>query len=97
MRAINQLHEVFARNLSNAIGAYLSVVFDCRLVSAEHLTYREFLQRLTENPYLVSCELVQAAAVAVLHLDLSLAFPVIDLLLGGGERGRPGGTDRADG
>jgi len=36
MRAINQLHEVFARNLSNAVGAYLGIAFDCRLVSAEH-------------------------------------------------------------
>jgi flagellar motor switch protein FliM len=87
MRAINQLHELFARNLSNAIGAYLSVVFECRLVSAEHLTYREFLQRLTENTYLASCDLVEASAVAVLHLDLSVAFPVIDLLLGGEGKG----------
>jgi flagellar motor switch protein FliM len=87
MRAINQLHEVFARNLSNAIGAYLSIAFDCRLVSAEHLTYREFLQRMPETTYVASCDLVQAAAVAILQLDLSVAFPVIDLLLGGEGKG----------
>jgi flagellar motor switch protein FliM len=87
MRAINQLHEVFARNLTNAVGAYLSIVFDCRLVSAEHLTYREFLQRLPEIAYLASCDLVPAAAQAVLQLDLAVAFPVIDLLLGGEGKG----------
>jgi len=87
MRAINQLHEVFARNLTNAVGAYLSIVFDCRLVSAEHLTYREFLQRLPEIAYLGSCDLVPAAAQAVLQLDLAVAFPVIDLLLGGAGKG----------
>jgi flagellar motor switch protein FliM len=87
MRAINQLHEVFARNLSNAIGAYLSIAFDCRLVSAEHLTYREFLQSLPETTYVASCDLVPADAVAVLQLDLAVAFPVIDLLLGGEGKG----------
>src|SRR5713101_9189297 len=52
MRAINQLHETFARNLSISIGGYLRIVFDCSLVSAEHLTYREFLQRIPEKTYL---------------------------------------------
>src|SRR5712671_6265527 len=61
MRAINQLHEVFARNLSNAVGAYLSIAFDC--------------------------DLVPVGAVAVLQLDLTVAFPVIDLLLGGEGKG----------
>jgi flagellar motor switch protein FliM len=87
MRAINQLHEVFARNLTNSVGAYLGIAFDCSLVSAEHLTYREFLQRLPETPYLASCDLLPVGAVAVLQLDLSVAFPVIDLLLGGGGKG----------
>jgi flagellar motor switch protein FliM len=87
MRAINQLHEVFARNLTNSVGAYLGIAFDCSLVSAEHLTYREFMQRLPETPYLASCDLLPAGAVAVLQLDLAVAFPVIDLLLGGGGKG----------
>jgi flagellar motor switch protein FliM len=87
MRAINQLHEIFARNLGNAIGAYLSIAFECRLVSAEHLTYREFLQRAPDGTYLASCDLVQASASAVLQLDLAVAFPVIDLLLGGEGKG----------
>ena len=87
MRAINQLHEVFARNLTASVGAYLGIAFDCSLVSAEHLTYREFLQRLPETPYLASCDLLPVGAVAVLQLDLSVAFPVIDLLLGGEGKG----------
>ena len=87
MRAINQLHEVFARNLTTSVGAYLGIAFDCSLVSAEHLTYREFLQRLPETPYLASCDLLPMGAVAVLQLDLSVAFPVIDLLLGGEGKG----------
>jgi len=83
LRAINQLHEGFARNLSTSIGGYLRIAFDCSLVSAEHLTYREFLQRLQEKAYIASCELVPFDALALLHLDLGIAFPLIDVLLGG--------------
>src|SRR5208337_4686668 len=83
LRAINQLHENFARNLSTAVGGFLRIVFDCSLVSAEHLTYREFLQRVPETTYLASCGLAPAGAVAVLQLDLTIAFPIIDVMLGG--------------
>jgi flagellar motor switch protein FliM len=83
LRAINQLHENFARNLTTAIGGYLRIVFDCGLVSAEHLTFREFLERVPEKTYLCSIDLVPADATAVLQLDLSIAFPTIDVMLGG--------------
>jgi flagellar motor switch protein FliM len=83
LRAINQLHETFARNLSTAIGGYLRIVFDVSLVSAEHLTYREFLQAVPEKTYLASCELAPVGATAVLQLDLGVAFPIIDVMLGG--------------
>jgi flagellar motor switch protein FliM len=83
LRAINQLHESFARSLTTAIGGYLRIVFDVSLVSAEHLTFREFLQRITEKTYLASCDLAPVEATAILQLDLSLAFPIIDVMLGG--------------
>jgi flagellar motor switch protein FliM len=83
LRAINQLHELFARNLTTSVGGFLRVVFDCGLVSAEHLTYREFLQRVPEKTYLASCDLAPFGAIAVLQLDLGIAFPLIDVMLGG--------------
>jgi flagellar motor switch protein FliM len=83
LRAINQLHELFARNLTTSIGGYLRIVFDCSLVSAENLTYREFLQRVPEKTYLASIDLAPVGAVALLQLDLAIAFPVIDVMLGG--------------
>jgi flagellar motor switch protein FliM len=83
LRAINQLHEIFARNLTTAIGGYLRIVFDCSLVSAEHLTFLEFLDRIPEKAYLASCELAPVGATALLHLDLTIVFPIIDVMLGG--------------
>jgi flagellar motor switch protein FliM len=70
---------------ANAQGyvAYLRIVFDCGLVSAEHLTYREFLQRVPEKTYLASCNLSPVDATAVLQLDLAICYPIIDVMLGG--------------
>jgi len=83
LQAITQLHESFARNLTHSLGAYLRVVFAATLVSAEHLSYREFLQRIPETTYLASCRLDPMGINAALQLDLKVAFPIIDLLLGG--------------
>ena len=63
--------------------AYLRILFDCGLVSAEHLTFREFLHSVPEKTYIASCDLLPIGAAAVLQLDLDIAFPIIDILLGG--------------
>jgi flagellar motor switch protein FliM len=77
-------HQVIAANLANIdTPGYLRIVFDCSLASAEHLTYREFLQRVPEKNYLASCELAPVGATAVLQLDLAICFPIIDVMLGG--------------
>jgi flagellar motor switch protein FliM len=83
VRSIGSLHEAFARNLGHSLGAYLRVVFDVNLVSVEQLSFAEFLQRIPETTYTASINLQPLAAVGGIQLDLSLAFPIIDLLLGG--------------
>jgi flagellar motor switch protein FliM len=83
LEAITLLHESFARNLTHSLGAYLRVPFAATLVSAEHLAYREFLQRIPETTYLASCRLDPMGAAGALQMDLKVAFPIMDLLLGG--------------
>src|SRR5580658_8206959 len=87
LAAITHLHEGFARSLTNALGTYLRVVFAAALVSAEHLTYREFTERLPETTYLADCKLEPMGVHGALQLDLKVAFPIIDLLLGGEGKG----------
>lgn len=89
LQAITLLHEGFARNLTHSLGAYLRVVFEATLVSAEHLTYREFVASIPETTYLASCRLDPTGVNAALQLDLKIAFPIIDLLLGGEGRSMP--------
>lgn len=92
VRAISNLHEGFARDLTNALGAYLRVVFEVNLVSVEQLTFREFLQRIPDLSYLATFQVKPMGASAALDLEPSLVFPIIDLLLGG--VGRMTGQDR---
>jgi flagellar motor switch protein FliM len=63
--------------------AYLRILFDCGLVSAEHLTFREFLHSVPEKTYIASIDLAPVGTTAVLQLDLAIAFPIIDIMLGG--------------
>ena len=83
LRSVSQLHELFARNLTHSLGAYLRLAFEVNLVSAEQLNYGEFLQRIPEVTYLVSISLRPMGVSAAIEIDLPLAFPVIDVLLGG--------------
>jgi flagellar motor switch protein FliM len=83
LRSVSQLHELFARNLTHSLGAYLRLAFEVNLVSAEQLNYGEFLQRIPEVTYLVSMSLRPMGVSAAIEIDLPLAFPIIDVLLGG--------------
>ena len=87
VRQVTQLHENLAPNLANSLGAYLRVAFQIRLVSVEQLSYDEFLGRLPEQTYFASTLLMPVEESAGIQLDLSLSFPMIDLLLGGPGQG----------
>jgi flagellar motor switch protein FliM len=83
LRALDLVHETFARGLSNSLSAYLRISVEVTLVSAEYLPYGDFLQRFPEGSYLASCKLTPLQATALIEIDSSLALPVVDLLLGG--------------
>ncbi len=87
MQAINRLHETVARNLSHSLAAYLRIQFAVALVSGQHISYGEFLHNIPEVTYLGSCKLSPVGATALLQLDLAVAFPLIDVLLGGEGKG----------
>lgn len=81
--AISALHETFARNLTNSIGAFLRIGFQAGLASAEHLSYREFISGVPERSYLGSVKLEPAGVSALIQMDMAIAFLLIDVLLGG--------------
>lgn len=83
LRAISMLNDLFARNLTHNLAAWLRCRFQVNLVSAEQIPFNEFLMRIPEISYVASVRLDPLGALSVLQLDLALAPPMIDLLLGG--------------
>src|ERR1035437_4409596 len=83
LRAISMLNDLFARNLTHNLAAWLRTRFQVNLVSAEQIPFHEFLLRIPEISYAASVRLEPLGALSVLQLDMSLAPPIIDLLLGG--------------
>ena len=83
LRAISMLNDLFARNLTHNLAAWPRTRFQVNLVSAEQIQFNEFLLRIPEISYVASVRLEPLGALSVLQLDLALAPPVIDLLLGG--------------
>ncbi|HVU47630.1 MAG TPA: FliM/FliN family flagellar motor switch protein [Terracidiphilus sp.] len=83
LRAISMLNDLFARNLTHNLAAWLRSRFQVNLVSAEQIQFNEFLLRIPEISYVASVRLEPLGALSVLQLDLGLAPPIIDLLLGG--------------
>ncbi len=83
LRAISMLNDLFARNLTHNLAAWLRTRFQVNLVSAEQIQFNEFLLRIPEISYVASVRLEPLGALSVMQLDLGLAPPIIDLLLGG--------------
>ncbi|HKV25748.1 MAG TPA: hypothetical protein VJN93_14235 [Candidatus Acidoferrum sp.] len=81
--ALTTLHESFARRISNSLGAHLRVGFEMTLVSVEQLTFRKFSARVPDLSYFGLMHVMPIDAHAVVQIDIALAFPMIDVVLGG--------------
>jgi flagellar motor switch protein FliM len=83
VRAIHLLHDIFVRNLVSSLSAYLRSYLTVNLVSVEQLSYAEFLEGLPSPTCMVSLGLRPYDGSGVLELNPSLAFPILEMLLGG--------------
>jgi flagellar motor switch protein FliM len=83
VRAIHMLHENFVRNLASSLAAYLRAYLTVNLISVEQLSYGEFLEGLPSPTCLVSTSLRPYDGNALLELNPSLIFPIIEIVLGG--------------
>ena len=87
LRAIEALHEVYARNLRAALSGVLRTVVDVKVTSVEQLTFMEFINSLP-NPTVftvLSCEPFEGSF--ILEMNPVIAFPIIERLLGSGKVG----------
>ena len=83
VRAIHLLHDTFVRNLVSSLSAYLRSYLTVNLVSVEQLSYAEFLEGLPSPTCITSLSLKPYEGNAVLELNPSIIFPILEVLLGG--------------
>jgi flagellar motor switch protein FliM len=83
LRAIHLLHENFARSLASSLSAYLRAYVMVNLVSVEQLSFLEFTQCLPSPSCIVAMGMRPFDGNAVLEINPSLVFPILEMLLGG--------------
>ena len=83
MRALESLHEGFARNFGAALSGFLRTIMEVKVANIEQMTFSEFTHSLP-NPTcfsLLSCEPLEGSM--CLEISPLIIYPVIDRLLGG--------------
>lgn len=93
VRSLYLLHDWFSHSLSSSLPIFLRTISEVTLISVEQQAYVEFLYGLTDPTVLITLTMHPLQGVAVLELNPTVAFPVIDRLLGG--TGAPLDTPRA--
>jgi len=83
LRAIYLLHENFVRSIVSSLSAYLRTYLVVNLVSVEQLSYAEFLEGLPSPTCMASLGLRPYEGNAVLEINPTLVFPILEILLGG--------------
>lgn len=83
MRALQTLHESFARNFGASLSGFLRTIVEVKVATCEQMTYSEFTSGLP-NP--TSFNLVTADGLEgqmCLEMSPLIIYPIIDRLLGG--------------
>src|ERR1051326_3529641 len=82
LRAIHLLHENFARSVAGSLSAYLRAYVAVTLVSVEQLSFMGFAQCLPSPTSLITLGMKPLDGNAVLEINPSLVFPILEMLLG---------------
>jgi len=82
LRALHLIHENFVRNLAASLSAYLRSYVVLNLVNLSQISYAEFLEGLESPTCLAYLGMPPYDGTAVLELDITLVYSLIELLLG---------------
>jgi len=93
IRSLHFLHDRFARNTASSLAAYLRAMTELSIVSVEQFSYSEFLMSLADPTAYYSIEMPPLDGLGALELNPTMAFTIVDRMLGGSGRGAP--PDRA--
>jgi flagellar motor switch protein FliM len=83
MRALQTVHESFARNFGASLSGFLRTIVEVKVATCEQMTYSEFISGLP-NP--TSFNLIESAGLEgqiCMEISPLIIYPIIDRLLGG--------------
>lgn len=83
VRSIYLLHDLFAHTMSSSLPIFLRTISEVTLISVEQQAYVEYLYGLPDPTAMFTLAMHPLQGQAVLELNPSVAFPVIDRMLGG--------------
>ncbi len=83
MRALQSLHEGFARNFGASLSALLRTIVESKLVSVDQLTYSEFVYSLEIPTCFNLLRPTPLDGNWILDFSPAILFPIIDRMLGG--------------
>ena len=85
IRALRSVHDTFARGLASSLSAYLRTYVSVNLISVEQLSFRDLMSCLPSPTCLSILNVRPFDGIATLEINPALAFPMIEMLLGGGK------------
>ncbi len=83
LRAMHMIHETFARSIGYSLSAFLRAYVAVNIVSVEQLSFAEFSRSLPSPTCLISLGMAGFDNNALLELNPTILFPVLELILGG--------------
>jgi flagellar motor switch protein FliM len=86
LKAIQSLHENFARDLTIALSAYLRDYVVVNVITVEHISFAEFLESLPTPTCLISLRVQPFGECSVLELSPAVCWAVVEILMGGHAR-----------
>ena len=96
MRTLQMLHENLARSLSTYLATTLRTLVEIKVMSVEQLTYYEFTRSLPLLTMLAIFDIPDWEGRGLLECNLTLAFAMIDRMLGGPGTGIEEGRSLTD-
>ena len=83
MRALQSIHEGFARNFGASLSGFLRTIVETRVATTEQLTYSEFIHSLPSPTCFKLLSAPPLAGQMCLEISPLIVFPIVDRLLGG--------------
>ncbi|MDD5065771.1 MAG: flagellar motor switch protein FliM [bacterium] len=83
IRTLQMLHETFARLTTTSLSAQLRTLVSVHVASVDQLTYEEFIRSIPNPTTLGIVNMDPLKGSAVLEIDPSITFTIIDRLFGG--------------